>query len=180
MNIMNQNTQEFSIKKIRTLGPTGTNCEAAARHWSTQHGLDTDVELHDTLETAMELTLTEEGTALLGCVVYPDLHQLVFPHLSQMKLADVFLFDTFNMVLATRQGNQDFQMVATHPAPQSLVNSDYPIKLVSSNSEAAKICASGQADACITTLPAAKAQGLEIVRNFGTVPMGFTIHVRKD
>ncbi len=180
MNVMIKNSQFRVLEKIRTLGPAGTNCEAAARHWIAQQGLNAQVELHDTLETAMDQVLVEERTALLGCVVYPDLHQLFFPYLSQMYLADVFLFNTFNMVLATRPGHRHFQLVATHPAPQSLVKSDYPIKLVSSNSEAARLCASEKVDACITTLTAAKNQELELIKDFGEVPMGFTIHLRKQ
>lgn len=128
----------------------------------------------------MSKVLKEKGAALLGCVVYPELHQLVFPYLPEMYLTDIFLFNTFNMVLATRQGHRDFQLVATHPAPQSLVKDDYPINFVSSNSEAARVCASGMADACITTLPAAKKQGLEVLQDFGEISMGFSIHARKN
>ncbi len=169
-----------AIETVRTLGPAGTNCEAAARHWIRAQSLNANISLHDTLESAMDLVLQEERSALLGCVVYPDLHNLVFPYLSRMQLADVFLYNTFNMILATRPRQTDYKLVATHPAPQALVKDDYQIVLANSNSEAARLCATGQVDACITTLPAAKAQGLDLVRDFGEVPMGFTIHVRQD
>ena len=125
----------------------------------------------------MSLALGERKTAILGCVVYPDLHNLVFPHLGKMRLADVFLFNTFNMVLAAPAGRQDPSLVATHPAPSSLVQDNYSITLARSNSEAARMCRAGEVDACVTTLPAARANGLETLREFGEAPMGFTIHV---
>ena len=167
----------LTIDRIRTLGPTGTNCEAAARHYAGVHKLDARIDLHKTLEEATALVLEAPNSALLGCVVYPDLHNLVFPYLTRLQLDDVFMFNTFNMVLATRHGKRDFGKVATHPAPQSLVKDDYPIILANSNSEAARLCFDGDVDACVTTLPAARALGLEVVRDFGEVPMGFTIHV---
>ncbi len=165
------------IAKIRTLGPQGTNCEAAAKHYVRQMGLDAEVVLHTTLEEAIGDVVEEPRSALLGCVVYPDLHNLVFPYLKTMVLADMFLFNTFNMVLATRPGVTGFEQVASHPAPQSLVSDRYPVILATSNAEAARMCRDGEVDACITTLPASHACGLEIVEDFGEVPMGFTIHV---
>lgn len=177
MNAPRKTSEFLTIDRIRTLGPTGTNCEAAARHWSAAHAPKSDIELHQTLEDAMALAIEEPKTAILGCVVYPDLHNLVFPYLAKMRLADVFLFNTFNMVLAALAGHKDFSLVATHPAPSSLVQDDYSITLARSNSEAARMCRAGEVDACVTTLPAARANGLATVCDFGEVPMGFTIHV---
>jgi prephenate dehydratase len=165
------------INRIRTLGPQGTNCEAAAKHYVRNNALDADVVLHSTLEEAIGDVLDEPRSALLGCVVYPDLHNLVFPYLRTMVLADMFLFNTFNMVLATRPGVSVFDRVASHPAPQSLVSDTYPVILATSNAEAARMCRAGKVDACITTLPASRDCGLEVVEDFGEVPMGFTIHV---
>lgn len=165
------------IAKIRTLGPEGTNCEAAAKHYVREMGLDAEVVLHATLEEAIGDVVEEPRSALLGCVVYPDLHNLVFPYLKTMVLADMFLFNTFNMMLATRPGVRVFETVASHPAPQSLVSDRYPVILATSNAQAARMCRAGKVDACITTLPALRDCGLEIVEDFGEVPMGFTIHV---
>ncbi|MAA98230.1 MAG: bacilysin biosynthesis protein BacA [Stappia sp.] len=165
------------IRRIRTLGPKGTNCEAAARHYARSHGLDAEIVLHATLEDAIELVIREPGSALLGCVVYPDLHQLVFPYLGRMTLADLFLFDTFNMVLAARSAETPLKRIASHPAPQSLVPPSAETLLVNSNSEAARLCRAGEVDGCITTLAAARQEGLEVLSDHGPVPMGFTIHV---
>lgn len=168
------------INKLRTLGPHGTNCEAAAKYYVDIKGLDASVVLHATLEEAISKILKEPRSALLGCVVYPDLHNLVFPYLRTMQLKDVFLYNTFNMVLATRPGVALFKKVASHPAPQSLVSDSYPVVLATSNAQAARMCAAGEVDACITTLPASRDCGLEIIEDFGEVPMGFTIHVPRQ
>jgi hypothetical protein len=165
------------IRRIRTLGPAGTNCEAAARHYAGLRGLDIEVDLHQTLEEAIALVADEPDAALLGCVVYPDLHKLVFPFLGRMVLADLFLFDTFNMVLAARNSGDRIHRVASHPAPSSLVPPGCDIHLANSNSEAASLCRSGEMDGCITTLAAARREGLSVVADHGAVPMGFTIHV---
>jgi len=165
------------IRLIRTLGPSGTNCEAAARHYIGQRDLTAEVALHETLEEAIEMVVAEPDAALLGCVVYPDLHNLVFPYLGKMVLADLFLFDTFNMVFAARDPKAPIRSVASHPAPSSLVSPFHDLTLVTSNAEAARRCAAGDFDGCITTLAAVEKEGLTVVKDHGAVPMGFTIHV---
>ncbi|GGK18891.1 hypothetical protein [Salinarimonas ramus] len=164
------------LTAIHTLGPTGTNCEAAAKHYAQAHGLDVQVVLHRTLEEGMVHVLQDPGAALLGCVVYPDLHGLVFPYLDRMTLADQFIFDTFPMVLAARSADAEIRLVGTHPAPRSLVPAQYEVRLVTSNAEAARLCAAGEVDACITTGVAARSHGLVVIEDNGPVPMGFTIH----
>ncbi|WP_033338226.1 type 2 periplasmic-binding domain-containing protein [Catenuloplanes japonicus] len=166
-----------AVTDIFTLGPTGTNCERAAEEWFRRSGVSTGtVHLHATLEDALEAMPMDGHAALLGCVVYPDLHNLVFENLHRITLADQFLMPTFNMVLASRDGSRP-GTVATHPAPQSLVPSGMTKKLTTSNSQAARECAAGLTDGCISTLPAVKAHGLTLVEDFGPVQMGFTLHV---
>ena len=41
------------LTAIHTLGPTGTNCEAAARHYAASRGLSVEIVLHRTLEEGM-------------------------------------------------------------------------------------------------------------------------------
>ncbi|MGP9820064.1 hypothetical protein ACTZWW_08615 [Salinarimonas sp. NSM] len=167
------------ISTIHTLGPSGTNCEAAATHYMAAHGLAADVVLHRTLEEGMARVLDDPAATLLGCVVYPDLHGLVFPYLDRMTLADQFLFDTFPMLLAARSADAAISVVATHPAPRALVPASHEIRLVTSNAEAARSCAAGEVDACITTAAAAERHGLVVLRDHGPVPMGFTIHAHR-
>lgn len=67
------------VAVLHTLGPTGTNCEAAAHAWFRRQGGVGRVELHSTLEQAVERMPEDDTHALLSCVVYPELHTLVFP-----------------------------------------------------------------------------------------------------
>lgn len=165
------------ISVIHTLGPHGTNCEVAAYEWFARQDRKGKVCLHSTLETAAEKMEYDGSNALMGCVVYPELHTLVFSNLERLKLIDCFLFPTHNMVLASKEGKYP-KFVSTHPAPQELVRSlQVKLRFVSSNAQAAIDCVSGITDACITTLAAAKANQLYIIKDFGSVPMGYTIHV---
>lgn len=164
------------VKVIHTLGPTGTNCERAALEWFRRRNISGRIVLYDTLEEAVEQMPHEATDALLGCVVYPDLHTLVFSNLCKLTMAECFIFPTFNMVLASRDGTMP-RSVASHPAPQHLVPAECDLRLVSSNVLAAIACADGSVDGCITTLPGAAQRGLVVVRDYGPLNMGFTIHI---
>ena len=167
------------ISQLHTLGPTGTNCERAAHEWLGWGDGEAEVVLHPTLEVGVEAVAEDRDAALLACVVYPALHELVFQNLDWLKLAECFVVDTYNMLLARRPGEAGNGSIASHPAPVALVGADAQdrVRLVSSNSQAAATCAAGETDACVTTAPAARRFGLEVVRDYGPVPMGFTIHV---
>lgn len=165
-----------AVTDIYTLGPTGTNCEHAAHTWFTQRNRTGRVHLCPTLETAAERLPYDGTAALLGCVVYPDLHYLVFQNLHRLTLADQFIIPTHRMVLAARDTRAPLT-VATHPAPQSLVPEGLTRVLTTSNARAAQECADGSVDACVTTLPAAQSHRLRVITDFGPVPMGFTIHL---
>jgi hypothetical protein len=164
------------ITTLHTLGPTGTNLEAAAHAWFRQRDREGDVQLHDTLESALPGLPRDGYHALLACAVYPDLHYLVFGNLERLQMVDGFLMPTHNMVLASRGGGVPVS-VATHPAPRSLVPRDARVSLVTSNARAAAVCRDGSVEGCITTLPAARAHGLRILHDFGPVPMVFTVHL---
>lgn len=168
------------ITVLHTLGPSGTNLEMAAHHWFTARGRTPCVRLHATLESAVPGLSGDGHEALLACAVYPDLHSLVFRNLGRLAMVDAFILPTYDMVFATRgQDAAGVTTVASHPAPQSLVQQVNPaatVSIVSSNSQAARDCASGVTDACITTSRAAADRGLVIERSFGPVPMVYTVH----
>jgi prephenate dehydratase len=174
-------SNSVEVRNIYTLGPSGTNCEAAAKEYFKRTGInDGNVFLFSTLEEAMEEIPQDGFNALLGCVVYPDLHDLVFKNLSNMELVDTFIFPTFNMILASKTGEEP-STVITHPAPKSLLDSrPVDISFANSNAEAAYLCASGITQGCITTAVSAKKNNLKLVEDFGPVPMGFTIHQKKS
>lgn len=170
---------------IHTLGPKGTNCEKAAYYWLEKNKLDGNIILHETLEFAVEEIKKDNDCILLGCIVYPYLHNIVFKNLSLLKLTDCFVMDTHNMLFASRFNNyRKINSIGSHPAPKDLIskmtnlNNNIESLLFNSNSESALQCAKGTVDACITTLKAAESHKLNILYDFGPVPMGFSIHTK--
>lgn len=170
----------MSITRINTLGPSGTNCEKASFKWLMDKSFkgSCQVVTHETLEAAIDATLkNKESSLTLGCVVYPHLHEIVFQNIRDIVLLDVFMCDTFDMVLAGTPNNDNPKSIASHAAPRALVL-DIGVDIIesSSNVQAAKMCHAGLADACLTTEVGAEQYGLNIIKRFGPVRMGFTIH----
>lgn len=168
---------------VHTLGPSGTNCEKAAHHWLKQKNIDGNVVLHESLEVAVEVIKKDDNCVLLGCIVYPYLHNIVFKNLTLLKLTDCFVLDTHNMLFASRFNDiKKIHKIGSHPAPKDLIsdikalNPNIESFLFNSNSESAVQCRKGTVDACITTFKAAKSNDLTILHDFGPVPMGFSIH----
>ncbi|MGT0250557.1 prephenate dehydratase domain-containing protein [Burkholderia pyrrocinia] len=171
---------------IFTLGPAGTNCEKAAHLYRERQGLTGNIHLANTLETAVDTLLqSPDDGILLGCIVYPELHHIVFRNLGRLKLIDHLLMDTHDMVFASRKSSlSEIEGIGSHPAPISLLDhlgtlrTRVPVAWMASNAEAARQCSEGRVDGCITTDKAARAYGLNVLRNFGAVPMGFSIHLK--
>ncbi|UGY94581.1 bacilysin biosynthesis protein BacA [Streptomyces gobiensis] len=171
------------IRYLHTLGPPGTNLEAASHLWLRRRGLADEgadeerVFLHPSLESAMETVPRTGEHALVACAVYPRLHTLVFSNLRTCRMVDSFVAPTHAMVLAaTPAAPSALRTVASHPAPVGLVPPESEPRMALSNSQAAIDCASGKADGCITTVVAAQAHGLRVMENFGPIPMVYTVH----
>ncbi|MED3729307.1 hypothetical protein ACT6P6_16280 [Priestia endophytica] len=184
MATITQNVQELNqkVKVVHTLGPAGTNCEKAGLLWLEKQKIKGEVVLHKTLEEALPYVKETENSILIGCAVYPYLHDIVFKNLSNLELIDSFIMPTYNMVLAAKE-EVDFSkdtIIASHPAPANLAQAfSSNIRLVDSNAQAALDCSLGIVDSCITTIKAAEQHNLFIVKDFGEVPMCFTVHARK-
>lgn len=163
------------IRHLHTLGPTGTNLEAASHEWLRRNDIEGTVELHATIEGALEAVPDDGSHAITACAVYPALHTLVFANLHRLRMVDSFIMPTHNMVLAS-SGADSPRRVATHPAPKGLVPEGAVAVETQSNSQAAIECAEGRSEGCVTTLVAAEERGLRILRDFGPVPMAFTVH----
>lgn len=163
------------VKTIYTLGPSGTNCERAALHWANGYCPKARLNLQPTMEAAAAEATQGHTSVLLSVVAYPELHSIIYANLGRLQLADLFIMNTDEMVLASVTG-EDPQTCATHAAPQKLLPANVQRRFVSSNACAASECAEGQVDSCITTALAARKHRLKILRSFGSVPMGFTIH----
>ncbi|MBX8489639.1 hypothetical protein K5D34_06835 [Pseudomonas cichorii] len=175
-----------SSPTIYTLGPEGTNCATAAQWWFDSQGNKKHpgataprIVLHETLEQAFDELAEKQDGYLLSCAAYPDLHTLIFTRLGDMELCDSFIMPTHSMVLASRAPLDQIKSVATHPAPQSLVASQYDKIFANSNADAAVLCSAGKADACVTTVVAADRHELNVVEDFGQVPMAFLLHSLK-
>ena len=175
--LVSSDSPRLDIRELHTLGPAGTNCEKAAYTWLRRQGRDPVVHLYPTLEDAVEGIDGDPTSGLLACVVYPELHTLVFSNLHRLAMVDCFVLPTHNMVLALRPGVTTPRSVASHPAPAGLIpDTIVERRLVNSNTRAAMDCARGLDDACITTIVSAQEHGLHVVADFGPVPMGFSIH----
>lgn len=166
-----------SVRNLYTIGPQGTNCELAASHWLTSHGIVGRITLHDTLEDAAESALLDEAGALLTPIAYPHLHSIIYKHLSDLTLVDLFLMPTHALVLASRTGKMP-AFCSTHPSPAELVPPGIQRRLAGSTAQAARDCVAGISDGCITTAIVAKRAGLTIVKDFGQIIMGFCLHAR--
>lgn len=188
---------------LHTLGPEGTNCAEAARHWLSL-GADSgapprgDVVLHRTLEDAAAAMTDPHSERLISCAAYPDLHTFIFSRLDRLTMTDAFVMPTHSMVVARRYNDgtatPSTGTVASHPAPRQLVplnspnttlDRSYPgdeptIVWATSNADAAVRCAGGETDACITTRAAAKIHSLAIERDYGPVPMAFLVHALRS
>ncbi|MFI8326561.1 bacilysin biosynthesis protein BacA [Streptomyces sp. NPDC085529] len=169
------NQQSERVRHLHTLGPHGTNLEAASHEWLRRNGVQGTVELHASIESALEAVPDDGQHALVACAVYPALHTLVFGNLHRLQMIDSFVMPTHNMVLATG-GTARPATVASHPAPKGLIPAGAEFREVLSNSQAAIDCAEGRVEGCITTIVAAENHGLRVVRDFGAVPMVFTVH----
>jgi prephenate dehydratase len=170
---------ESTVIRVHTLGPSGTNCEAAAYQWlEARRSGAGGVVLYSNLESAVDGVLAHPAdSVLLACIVYPQLNEIVFQNLTKLALRECFVYPTHNMVLAATGPSAELRTIISHPAPINLLDDwDVTIKLADSNSAAAIACAGGAADACVTTSVAAERNDLMVLKDFGPVPMGFSIH----
>ena len=166
------------IATLHTLGPPGTNCELAAHRWFDRVGTSGGVLLYPTLEAAADRVVESSTGALIACAAYPELHTLIYSRLGRLTMIDCMMTPTHNMVIARRRGARCLDSIAVHHAPAALVPDTFATRLpATSNSAAARCCRSGTADACITTMPAAVREGLEITHDFGPIVLGFSVHV---
>jgi hypothetical protein len=165
------------ISKIFTLGPSGTNLEKASFEYLLRIKSEGRVFLYPTLEEAVEKMDYDEHSALLACIVYPNLHHLVFRNLDKLRLLECFMADTYAMVLAAKI-NAFPKSVCTHPAPVDLLPPSITDRFfVNSNSQAASDCATGKFDGCITTHTCAQQNNLHVIVDYGSIPMGFSVHI---
>jgi prephenate dehydratase len=170
--------EKCNIKKIHTLGPEGTNSEIAAWEWFRQNRLDGEVILYRKIEDALDIIIQDVHSALLVCIVYPNLHHLIFENINRIELFDCIITDTHEMVYASNNSD-DPGTIVTHPAPEKLVPADKKILFTTSNAQAAIDCKNALADGCITTSVCAAKHQLKILKNFSRLKMGYALYAGK-
>lgn len=171
--------------KIFALGPAGTNMQQASQEWirATDIAAKADITLCATPEDSIEqaLSVTDPGVVPIFalCAVYFDLCKVYFTYGTNYTFLSHLYMPLDSMQLASRYDSLDElppnATVATHYSPAPLLDgTSYQRRLVDSNAEAARQCASGETDACITTETARKLHGLKRNFLFGSPPMLFT------
>jgi len=171
------------------LGPKGNNIEQAATLWLKNLGITekSEVVLRDTPELCLELarSIVEDGVVAVfwTCAVYvrenllffgnPDVYPFFFQQtmpLDEMQLATK---PANELQVRVNNGFPPSWRIASHPSPAPLVEGFGEIVLCNSNAAAARTCASGGTELCITTESARQAYGLVKVHSFGSPDMVF-------
>ncbi|MCX6718114.1 MAG: hypothetical protein NTY81_00720 [Candidatus Staskawiczbacteria bacterium] len=171
------------------LGPLGNNIEQAAHLWLERLGIADkgEVVLRDTPEECLALarTITDDGVVAVfwTCAVYAHENEFFFgnPDVYPFYFQQEIPLD--EMQLTTRSEMKDLIIdgeipigwqVASHPSPAPLMNdSRAVVVLQNSNAAAAKICAEGGTELCITTEKARRIYGLVKIHSFGSPNMVF-------
>ncbi len=183
-------SDDISEVRIFVLGPEGTNISQAAHKWAVHCGISKKVNiiLCDTPEQEVEaaVQVREEGVIPIFalCAVYYNLCKVFFRNLDSYMFLHHYYMQLDNMQLAsknyTKHTLKDNALVAAHYSPSILLEAtDYVIKDTSSNSAAARLCAEGEVDACITTETACKLYDLNTIKEFGSPNMLFTFGTTK-
>jgi hypothetical protein len=169
------------------LGPEGTNIMQAASLWHAEMEVSEKAELI-ACETPEEAVLRARAVAdprvlaiYWTCAVFVREHQIFFenpdtlPFIFQQEMQlDEMQLASRPEVARTFNGFRPDWRILSHPSPAPLVSS-LPCSVIgaNSNAEAARRCAAGEGEFCITTESARKIYGLVSRHNFGSPTMVF-------
>ncbi len=170
---------------VYALGPAGTNLQQASQKWIKAMEIEkkSEITLCPTPEISVERAqeVSEPGIVPIFalCAVYFSLCRLYFKHGSNYTFLSHLYAPLDEMQLASHHNSLNElapnAKIATHVSPASLLDDTaYERVIVNSNSEAARRCAAGDVDACITTESARKIYGLKRNFLFGSPSMLFT------
>lgn len=172
------------------LGPSGTNIEQAATKWLERMGVmhKGEVILESTPEACLHKArqVVEDGVIAVfwTCAVYFHESEFFFtnPDVYPFFFQEEMLLDEMQLAAKPEKarliGERSFipagWLIASHPSPVHLIRDlGCEAMLVNSNAEAAKVCASGETELCITTEKARQAYGLVKIHEFGSPNMVF-------
>jgi hypothetical protein len=177
------------IRRVHShvLGPAGTNIMQAAERWHERMHITEKAELVicETPEQAvLRARATTERDVLAiywTCAVFVRENQVFFNNPDTLPFSFQQTMPLDEMQLATRPelAMQFMESVAewrilSHPSPAPLVSKLRCLVIeVSSNAAAAKRCAAGEAEACITTETSRRLYGLVKLHSFGSPEMVF-------
>ena len=180
-----------AIKKVVccALGPKGNNIEQAATLWLKTMAISDkgEVIMRDTPEQCLALarSITEDGVVSVfwTCAVYVNEYKLFFENPDVLPFFFQQEMPLDEMQLATKPANElqirvnsGFPIswrIASHASPAPLVRGFGEVVLTNSNAAAAKACAEGKTELCVTTESARQIYKLVKVHSFGSPNMVF-------
>jgi prephenate dehydratase len=176
--------------RIATLGPAGTSSEHAARSFLARFcdGAG-ECRLYDSYEEAAASVTARANDLLLVANAYGRINEFYIS--DTLRLASFFVLDTPPYGLAVRPGTTipvgREVTVATHHAPAHLLpgltvalSLRLTPRLVESTSAAARLAASGEAEACITNEDARNRFGLAFLGPTRPVRMLWSVFAGAD
>lgn len=183
---LNLSVGDWGDVMIHTLGPNGTSSEAAAgffSEWFGQRypGSRLRLQLSDSYEQARSSMDEHMPRVLIVANAYPQIHHFYMDPL--LSLVATYVFDTPLYGLASKSPLTTKRLtVATHPAPQMLIEELLPpglevdsVILALSTSAAAAAAAKGEVDVALTTEVAANIHGLRFVSNTRPIRMLWSV-----
>ncbi len=172
-------TKYPSHSKVSTLGPANTNSHHAARLFMETNGIEGEPILTKTAEDSFDLLVKDSVTFCVVCNLYPDIHKLYIPHLTAVTACDVFLYYA-SMGLFKRPDVGEIHSVAA-PITSTVFVKDHPFRVIiaDSNAKAAIMCNQGEVDAAVGTKEALEGLNLEVVEDYGTFTVPYTVFKKK-
>lgn len=188
--------QSVERAPFHALGPAGTNIERASADYLQVVGLNgkgqhivhpTGIEPRSYAAMAAEQRAPGVVPMHMECAVYYGMKDLDAERPQELVFADHQYMPLIAMQLASQAASMEELAqrgrirIASHPSPlpliHSLLRNGDAVEYVkaSSNSAAAQMVESGQADACITTEAARQASRLHMHHLFGSPMMIFTV-----
>jgi hypothetical protein len=190
----NEQEKVLSAKEIKKIicfciGPEGTNIQSACKLWIKKTGVEKKTEIvlcktpEESIKKAREVKEKECLAIFWTCAVYNKLHEIFFKNPDTLTFFIQMEMFLDNMQLAALpehikkiKGGKipKTWKIASHPSPAPLLSETCcKVYIITSNAQAAKLCASGKVDACITTESAKKIHGLKTIHEFGSPKMIF-------
>ena len=173
------------LRTVFTLGPQGTSSHVVAKDLAAGYVRPFRVELCETYEEACNRALESPRQAVIVANAYSQINHF---YISDNLLPIGAFFRTtpsYGIAVRAEQSNiEDLERtrltVASHPAPRHLLwqlmpDKAFTVTETSSTSNAARLVAAGDVDACITNVEASQAYGLRVVSDLVPIRMLWTL-----